>query len=97
MCLQNLTHMLEKIVPIAKYIILGSFSRMLLGECIIQIVEIAKSKIKGTNGLMASGNVRILPLLSLYDLQKKIVYVEIAQVMYIVSVIYIACNRERQD
>lgn len=63
-----LTHILEKIVPIAKYIILGSFSKMLLGECNIQSVEIAKSKIKGIKGLIASGNVRILPVLSLYDL-----------------------------
>lgn len=64
-----LTHILEKIVPMAKYIILGSFSRILFGECIIQTVEIMKNKTKGTKGLMASGNVRILPVLSLYDLQ----------------------------
>lgn len=60
-----LTHILEKIVPMAKYIILGSFSRILFGECIIQTVEIIKNKTKGTKGLIASGNVRILPVLSL--------------------------------
>lgn len=65
----HLTHILEKIVPMAKYIILGSFSRILFGECIIQTVEIIKNKTKGTKGLIASGNVRILPVLSLYDLQ----------------------------
>lgn len=62
---EYLTHILEKIVPMQKYIILGSFSKILFGECTIQIVEIAKSKIKGTKGLIASGNVRILPVLSL--------------------------------
>lgn len=56
---------MEKIVPMAKYIILGSFSRILFGECIIQTVEIMNNKIKGTKGLIASGNVRILPVLSL--------------------------------
>jgi len=53
----------------AKYIILGSFSRILFGECIIQNVEIIKNKTKGTKGRIASGNVRIFPVLSLYDLQ----------------------------
>lgn len=66
----------------AIYIILGSFSRTLFGEYIIQIVEIANSKIKGTNGLMASGNVRILPVLSLYDLQKKHVCVKVAYMLH---------------
>lgn len=71
-----LTHILEKIVPMAKYINLGSFCKILFGECIIQTVEITKNIAKGTKGLTASGNVRILPVLSLYDLQdnKKLLY-----------------------
>jgi hypothetical protein len=68
LCQNYLTHILEKIVPMTKYIILGSFSRILFGECIIQIVEIARNRNKGTKGLMASENVLILPVLSLYDL-----------------------------
>lgn len=42
---------------------------MLLGEWTTQIVEIAKSTVRGNRGLMASRNVRILPVLSLYDLE----------------------------
>lgn len=61
--------MFEKIVPITKKIILGSFSMILLGECTTQIVEIVKSIVRGNRGLMASRNVRILPVLSLYDLK----------------------------
>lgn len=60
--------MFEKIVPIAKKIILGSLSIILLGEWTTQIVEIEKSTARGSRGLMASRNVRILPVLSLYDL-----------------------------
>lgn len=67
----SLTHIFEKIVPIAKKIILGSFSMILLGEWTIQIVEIIKSTAKGNKGLIASTNVRILPVLSLYDLKIK--------------------------
>lgn len=60
--------MFEKIIPMAKYMIRGSFSNILFGEWIIQIVEIVNSKARGNKGLMASVNVLILPVLSLYDL-----------------------------
>lgn len=42
---------------------------ILLGEWTTQIVEIVKSIAKGNKGLIASTNVRILPVLSLYDLK----------------------------
>lgn len=63
--MEILTQIFENIVPIVKKIILGSLSMILLSEWVTQYVAIEKNKIRGTNGLTASINVRFFPVLSL--------------------------------
>lgn len=61
--------MFEKMVPLSKKNILGSTSSILLFENRAQIVVIVKSDKRGYKGRAASVNVRIFPVLSLYDLK----------------------------
>ena len=56
-------------VPIVKIIILGSLSKILLGEYRNHAVETPKSNTKETKGLIASEKLLIFPVLSLYDLK----------------------------